>query len=385
MNPLTQKIKQSESNKYSLIDNLIFFLLSSYFITIPFYLWNSGLPQISDLFMVLLLIIYLFKTKGNIKYTDKAKSFLLVGLLFVFYTTFINVLWIFLMEDISSFIINPFFYVYNYLIVVLITSLYTVYKKRILQLIYKSVTVSVLLQTIILFVNGGYTGGRMMGSFNNPNQLGYFALLTTAILIVLNNKMEIKPIWFIIIYFSNALLILASLSSTTIISYLILTLFFTLSKMKNKKLKRKFLLSLAIIVFVILIVNNATDFFDNSLMIEGLQTRIRTMESKTSGIVTQRGYNRLIEFPKYWIFGAGEGAYLERFGSALEFHSLLGNIQVSYGIIGTILFLRLLFIAVQKNKFENWYVVLSILIYGITHNGIRNSVLWILLNLILLI
>lgn len=384
MNPLTQKIKTLESNDYSLIDKLIFFLLSSYFITIPFYLWDSGLPQISDFFMVLLLVVYLIKTRGNIKYTNEAKSFLLVGLLFVFHTTFVNVVWMFLMEDISSFIDKPFFYIYNYFIAVLIISLCTYYNEKIYFLIYNSLIVSVLLQIIILFINGGYTGGRMTGSFNNPNQLGYYALLTTSILIVLSNRLKIKPFWFLITYFSNTLLILASLSSTTIISFIILTIFFTFFKMKNKNLKRKFVLFLLIILIVIFIMYTQTNFFEKSLMMEGLQIRSRTLENKTSGIITERGYNRISEYPEYWIFGAGEGAYFKKFGINMEFHSILGNIQVSYGIIGLILFLRLLYISIKKNNFNELYILISVLIYGITHNGIRNSLLWILLSIVIL-
>src|SRR5699024_2924470 len=113
---------------------------------------------------------------------------------------------------------------------------------KIYLLIYQSLIVSVLLQVIILFINGGYTGGRMVGSFNNPNQLGYYALLTTSILIIISHKVKIKPFWFLITYFLNGLLIIASLSSTTIISYIILTLFFILSETKNMKMKRNFIL-----------------------------------------------------------------------------------------------------------------------------------------------
>src|SRR5699024_5619884 len=125
-------------------------------------------------------------------------------------------------------------------------------------------------------------------------------------------------------------------------------------------------------------------FLENSLMIEGLQTRSRTVESKTSGIVTERGYNRLIEYPEYWFFGAGEGAYLQRFGINMEFHSWLGNSQVSYGIIGVLLFLKLLYLSIKKNNFHELYILVSVLVYGITHNEIRNSLLWILLSIIIL-
>lgn len=102
----------------------------------------------------------------------------------------------------------------------------------------------------------------------------------------------------------------------------------------------------------------------------------------TENLITDRGYYRITEYPEYWILGAGEGAYLERFGRIMEFHSTLGNIQVSYGIIGLILFLKFLYLALKNNKFRDWYILFCILIYGITHNGIRNSLFWIFLALL---
>lgn len=383
MNELTQKMYQSNTKKYSLIDKVIFFLLSSYFITFPFYLWDSGVPQIADFIMIILLSTYLYKTKGKVTFTVNAKPFIRINFLFVTYTVFINIMWMFLLENLSFFS-KPMFYIYNFFIVLLIISLYTNYGAKIFQVIYNSIVISVLSQTIIIFVNGGFTGGRMVGSFNNPNQLGYYALLSTSILIILSNKLEIKPLWFIVTYFSNALLIIASLSSTTIASYLFLTVIFVFTKIENKKVKKRFVLTLVLILILIFIIKQRTNFFETSLMIEGLQTRGATVESKTSGIIEQRGYNRITDYPEYWIFGAGEGSYLQRFGSRVEFHSLLGNIQVSYGVIGLFIFLRLLYLTIKKNFFNKWYILMTVVFYGITHNGIRSGLLWILFGLMVI-
>lgn len=382
MDELTQKMYQSNIKKYSLIDKVIFFLLSSYFITFPFYLWDSGLPQIADFIMIILLSTYLYKTKGKVTFTVNAKPFIRINFLFVTYTVFINIMWMFLLENLSFFN-KPMFYIYNFFIVLLIISLYTNYGAKIFQVIYNSIVISVLSQTIIFFINGGFTGGRMVGSFNNPNQLGYYALLTTSILIILSKKLEIKPLWFILTYFSNAALIIASLSSSTLAAYLFLTVIFIFTKIKNKKIKKRFVLTLVLIFILIFIIKQRTDFFETSLMIEGLKTRSTTIESKTSGIVEDRGYNRIIEYPEYWMFGAGEGAYIQRFGKSMEFHSLLGNIQVSYGIIGLVLFIRLLYLTIKKEFLNKWYILTTVMFYGITHNGIRSGLLWILLSLLL--
>lgn len=140
---------------------------------------------------------------------------------------------------------------------------------------------------------------------------------------------------------------------------------------------------LILISLIFIVIKYRTDYFENSLMIEGLMTRSRTVESKTTNIVSQRGYNRLIEHPEYWLFGAGEGGYLERFGVHMEFHSLLGNIQVSYGIIGLFLFMNLLWASIKKNYFKNWSVLIPIMFYGITHNGIRSGLFWVLLSILM--
>jgi hypothetical protein len=94
-----------------------------------------------------------------------------------------------------------------------------------------------------------------------------------------------------------------------------------------------------------------------------------------------RGYDRIWKHPEYWIFGAGEGEYY-RFGVGMEFHSTLGNLQVSYGILGLGLFLIMLFLIMRHDRYQNAYIILFLMMYGLTHNGIRNTLLWILLGLL---
>ena len=221
----------------------------------------------------------------------------------------------------------------------------------------------------------------MTGSFNNPNQLGYYALITTTILIYLTQKIEVKSVWFILSIISTTLLIFASLSSTAIAAYFLLIMIFIFSRIDNLKLKRNFILFFIVTVILILYLKSQTSFFENSKMVAGLSTRLNTVSAKTERIVTERGYNRIVDHPEYWIFGAGEGEYQKRFGVASEFHSLLGNIQVSYGLIGTILFIRVLWLSVKRNILNKTILFAPIFIYGITHNSVRSGLFWILLGL----
>lgn len=380
---INPKMAIMKNKEYAFIDRLIFLLLSSYFILYPFYLWSSGLPQIADLFMVLLFNLCIYKNKGVFNYSIQQDNLIITNLLFVFYIVFINLLWVLILGQISSFINVSFYYIYNYFIVSTLLLLYNNYGKKIQYLIYNSISISVGLQTIMFLINGNFTGKRMVGSFNNPNQLGYYSLLTISILIVLSNQIEVNSYWFIVIYVSNILLTVASLSSTTIFSYLLVTVLYLLVRDNNKKIKKNMIITLIIIGLILIVIKVRTDYFETSLMIEGLRTRSRTIESKTTNIVTQRGYDRIISYPEYWLFGAGEGGYLERFGVHMEFHSLLGNIQVSYGIIGSFLFINLLRISIKSNYLKNLSILIPVLFYGITHNGIRSGLFWVLLCILM--
>ena len=75
-----------------------------------------------------------------------------------------------------------------------------------------------------------------------------------------------------------------------------------------------------------------------------------------------RGYDRLVKYSQYLLFGAGEGDY-SRFGYDIEIHSTLGNILMSYGIIGLLLFVTMIILAIQSNKWRDSYIIFFIFLY----------------------
>ena len=81
------------------------------------------------------------------------------------------------------------------------------------------------------------------------------------------------------------------------------------------------------------------------------------------------------------MFGAGEGANYRFVGHGGEFHSTIGVVQLSYGMIGTLMFILLICISLKTHNFKWWFIIASILTYGLSHNGSRNSMFWILLVL----
>ena len=80
---------------------------------------------------------------------------------------------------------------------------------------------------------------------------------------------------------------------------------------------------------------------------------ISHLEKRLSGIGEQkddsllhRGYIRLLRNPQYLVLGAGEGAFERLTDEAFdkEFHSTLGNVLMSYGILGLVILVGLFFL-----------------------------------------
>lgn len=361
---------------------IILFLYTMYFIMKPFYLWSSGLPQISDIILVVLIVISTIMNGFKLQFQSDSKKFLLIGLIFVSYVFIANSFWAMFTNKTDRFLLNSLFYLYNYLVVILIVGLYAIYKERLIKTTYKALLLSVIIQFLLFIIKGGFTGTRMVAEFNNPNQLGYYSLLVLSLLFLLSRKINVNFIWFIIGVFSSLLLAFTSLSKAAILSAVGLTVFYIFSKNKNKKFRRSLKFFILISTVTILLIANFTSVIQDSTLFQSVKKRIASIGKESDDNLDARGYYRLTDYPEYWILGAGEGNYSRFRNHRIEFHSTLGNIQLSYGLIGLMLFLYLIFLALRIDKYKSWYIIMFIMVFGLTHNGIRNSLFWILLALL---
>lgn len=357
-------------------------LVSSYFILKPFYFWKSGLPQISDFILLLSILTYLIGSKSRIKIYEDSRRFIIFNCLFAYYVFLINTIWSLILNGELSFLKTSLFYVYNVIICIFFCNIIKIYSTDLYSKVYVSVLISVVLQAILLIISGGFSGSRMTLFFNNPNQLGYYSLLSLAILLFLSQKLIIKAKWFIVGVLSSAILCLSSLSKAAIVSYVGIILYFLCRKKSNKNLYRKvfIFLSIFIILFVIVYQYNEKIFKSNVLLVS-VQQRLLDIGKDPDDNLAGRGYDRLLTHKQYLLFGAGEGAY-SRFQSVIEIHSTFGNILMSYGFIGFGLFLLILFNALKQNGWTDFYLIFFIMLYGLTHNGVRNTQLWILIAMI---
>ena len=148
-------------------------------------------------------------------------------------------------------------------------------------------------------------------------------------------------------------------------------------------IKVKILLISLIILAVYLL------FFDNSIYQKNgilylFRNRLdRIWLESDSSLGDGRGYNRIFEIGSNLLWGMGEGGYY-RFDtmSGHETHSSYVAIFVSYGIFGFLLWIKTiagLLFTYNRNKLLSFCLFSGIFLYWITHQGLRNTVFWLLI------
>ena len=111
----------------------------------------------------------------------------------------------------------------------------------------------------------------------------------------------------------------------------------------------------------------------------------RLEDRQSDETLASRGYFRLLEQPQYLITGAGEGALWRLSSSAgktAEIHSTPMQFLTSYGLIGTGLLVWCAVALFRRADRTALAVLVALLIYGLAHNGLRFTHVWVLLALI---
>lgn len=295
--------------------------------------------------------------------------------------TTVNLLWT--VRLVSNIFRPIIYYLFNIIIATFTIILQRYYKKSFLLIINKSIIISLIIQFFYLVTSDSFGIGRTVLSFNNPNQLGYFGLLSAALLIVTNNKLKSNTNNINIGLFMSFSLVLASLSNAAIISWIFIVFFYVLSNQTSIKSKRKIIVSSSLIIIILVYIYNNYTIIQENLFYQSLMNRLSQTTDKVDSSLYVRGYNRILDYPEYLFFGAGEGANYRFSSIGLELHSTIGNMQFSYGLVGIFLFNLFVFKVMYYDKFKHWYLIVGISMYGFSHNGIRNSLFWIILVLLI--
>lgn len=365
-------------------DKILLSLFVLFIIIKPFYFWRSGLPQPADFIYVLLILMLLLRIDiGNtFKFLFKQQVFIL-SIVFAFWVFLCNSIWTIILS-VPQIMFPTIYYFYNVIVFTTVLILVRLYGELLFIKVFSiSVVLSLSIQFFLFLAAGGYTGGRQTINFNNPNQLGYYGLLALVSVFYVQSRIHMHKLSFMFATIASSILILISLSKAAIVSVFMLIFFHFLHQIGNIR-NRFFIVTTTLLIVIIAFFLIGFDLLRISdiPLLDAVNRRLLSISKDSDDSFEGRGYDRLYNYPEYWIFGAGEGAPNRYSGSLTgEFHSTLGNIQLSYGLIGTILFLSILLHVLKPNNYADWYLIMTLLTYGLTHNGIRNTLFWILLGI----
>ena len=349
------------------------FLWSLYILLFPIYIFKSGVPQPGDI-LVVLLAPAVFLTGSNRLFPAAILPVRAI-LLFTGYMLLVNLTWTvaldaYALSTKTGFLITPTYYIYNVILFLIALVMYRRYRERFLWLTLQLTLVSVSLQVFIsfFFSRGGIRGEVL---FNNPNQLGYFAVLSASILCYGRRQLGLGTVPATIGLLASGYLSLLSSSKAALGATAILIIVGLLSNPR----------------FVVVSVLGALLLLVSSSKVDEAMDRMRTRfaTDETAGFFEERGYDRIMNHKEHWFFGAGEGGY-KRFKHTTvigshELHSSGGTIFFSYGFIGTWLFALFCWRVVRRARPRYVLMLLPAIAFGLTHQGLRFTLLWVLLAL----
>jgi hypothetical protein len=347
-----------------------------YLLLSPFYIFKSGTPQPADILLTLLspIVLITFAFRFHVH-----KEILLLGLGFLSWIVAVNAFW-WTQYYSEGFLFSSSFYLYNILVFFAIIAMHTVLRERFINLTRILLFIIIGVQLVVIVLGIDVVGPRRSGTFNNPNQLGYWSLLIACCIVVLRGRDRLTTSDTTALLVSGYLAA-ESLSRAAMYSFLVLACIVIVFQGLSRR--GMILIGIATILWAMALSVNPgrmpglgdVDVYQRfSARVEG---------RKDQEHVADRGYDRLFEYPQYLILGAGEGE-LSRFRDAGsgEFHSTIGVLLFHYGAVGSVLFGLLLMSIFRRASWGHALLLVPIAMYGLTHQGLRFTLFWVFLGLV---
>lgn len=335
-------------------------LLILFVVSFPFYLFDSGGPQISTIFGALLVVLML-PAISTATMRPMAVPLLLFTLIALIVNFVNDVLWG------TNFALLKFsvFYVYNFLVFVAVFAMMSKDGDTTARALIFGTLAALALQMALLPVS--LTAGvRNSLFFNNPNQLGYWALLSASILAYAGALRGRRPTLLEVGgLVACVALVMFSQSKAAIAAIGVLILLRLGLSMRTMVLGA---IGLGVLLLLV----------DVSSLLQVTEERFSRIGVDEDDNLWNRGYSRLFEYPQYIILGFGEGEYW-RIGEDLEAHSIFVTLLFSYGISGFASFAWFLIKVIRAKFPTNLLYLIPTIVYSLSHQGLRFTILWIFL------
>jgi len=384
-----------------------------YLLLKPLYFFSSGGLQIADIFLILAFGFLIASAKVNMTTRHKLVKVIKANRLFCIFVSlaFAINLFYFLYQNDMQFMLSSLYLFFNLLVVFTFTALYT--DTVFLQRIVKVFKFNLVLQLILFLTGIGklYGGDRYMGTFNDPNQFGYYIFISFLFIyvlsIVLDKKSNNLPY-----YLLAVLLIILSASTGMLFGlaiFLLLLVGYSLRgylRITYERLRRV-IHAVGLVLLVIVIPSlvyffgpmngdrdKVTEMYSSNLAIESSLIdrvtekvdKVEKAENKASiSIWEDRGYDIIFKYPANVLYGAGEGGY-NRFILAThnyggEVHATLPSIVFYYGVIPFLLLMKWFYIKIKNSDPRILIAYTALFAESFTLLNQRQSLFWMIIIL----
>ncbi|MCI0427261.1 MAG: hypothetical protein L0Z46_04530 [Nitrospiraceae bacterium] len=338
----------------------------------PIYVLPSGLPQVSDAFFAGFIATSLFAAG----YRPTNHLFLLLLCVFVFWVFSVTTFWaVYLLLPWGM--LHALYIIYNAIICWQVAA-HTATSDKLLKAVAVAALVSLCVQALLIVALPSESS-RATGSANNPNQFAYWALNAMAVSLLASHYWSVFRKWAVLATTAATIVVLHSISKASAAA---LIMFLAMLSLQSRK--GRVLVAVGLLLTPLIILTPSQISISDSDLYNRWRVRIleRGEGLNISEMVTHRKYDRLFEHPEYLVLGASAvRPDRPRDKEDKEIHSTFANLAYSYGVIGLLLFLGIVAAAIYGNL-HNAVFLLPAFVYGFTHNGIRSTLLWVLIGLL---
>lgn len=342
---------------------------------LPFYVFSSGGIQPTHIAFLLLTIITILHY--GLPMTNWGWLLLLLSA----YSFLIEAIYgAFSIYGDPSHLIIPAFFLFNFILSI---GVYQVVLRKGTSVVWVGILAAAIFAVVSVYVSGVdlkelSDSGRSTGTFNNPNQLGYFSACLLSLSYLLYQHKSIRFLTLLGLLAASIFLAAASLSKAAIIANFLVLAFALRPKISGYAVTVWLGLAIALLIGMAYLL--ITGHFDDFLF----YNRIVSMGSEQDSSLEARGYFAFLNGSLLQIIiGMGSSEVFWIVGH--EVHSTFASIMNSYGIVGLALFLAIYVIwgrtLYRAYGFAGMIVIMGpATLYGITHNGTRFSIFWLLFS-----
>lgn len=347
----------------------ILFLLILGILTIPYYIFPSGSLQPSHIFLLCFSALLFYHQRGHVILKQNLYSLLFLNI----YMFFINSVYVLFYQDINFLLFNMHM-ILNLIVYFSFSNFFLKENdkfklERIFTIVFAMAIFIMFLSWLLGFGEYKYYP-RYNGFFNDPNQMAFFVLCAMSICFLLVKS----SIFYLIILIFGSFLIVLTASRSALVGLILLCVscIFFLSK-NNKAFVYK--LMFCFFAFSLVLFFGLQSMFDMEVVLNVLDRLGSTDLDEQADI---RGYTRILNYPEYLLFGAGQGLDM-RFGSAVEIHSTWAAFLFYYGVIGLSVFILFLFNIFRWLTIYEKILFLAPMLYSFSTFGARTNIFWIFL------